>query len=310
VSETIVLAVHSIDLGEGEMNPPGYDLDHTCACFMGMGPSCVSPIQHCDFPDGVDNGASKLVQLIQIGLGAGNFGSSYFSTKADEGHWSLLIQVTGYNGMADDPQVDVAVFPSPGLSGATPKWDGTDTWPVTASSVMNGDITKPVYVSMGAYVSNHVLVAALTTVPLTISGSTMQTITITLSEGVFTGTLSGVGNNWEVTDGILAARWAQEDIFGALSSYRNGMGQPFCTNVPLVYSTAKTAVCNGLDILKDGAGAKSLPCDALSMGIGFKAQSALIGSVITPPPPTPGCPPQFDPANDSCFAKLDGGDGG
>jgi hypothetical protein len=308
-NEGFVLAIRSIDMGEGETDPPGYDLDRTCTCFDDGGPSCVSPVQHCDAPGGVDNGAAALINLITFAVGSGNFGSSYFSSTANQGGWSVLLQVGDYNGMADDPSVTLTLYPSPGLGGATPAWEGSDAWSVSATAVTGGDITKPLYVSPGAYVANHVLVAAIPSVAMTISGGT-QTITITISDGVLTGTLTPVGNDWEISDGILAGRWAEPDIFAAFGSYRDNNGKPICTNLGFIYDEAKMAICNGLDIQVDSAGVTSLPCNALSLGIGFKAQSAVLGSVVKPPTPTPGCPPGTDPADDSCFPQLDGGDGG
>jgi hypothetical protein len=299
ISNTIVVAMHSVDLGEGEVNPPGYDLDAKCTCFEDAGPTCVSVNQHCDAPDGVDSAGAQLINLVSIAVGAGNFGSSYFSTQADQGHWSLLIQISNYNGQPNDPSVDVAIFPSKGLSAVTPKWDGSDAWPIEPTSVVGGDLAKPVYTSGGAYVSGGVLVAAMPSVSLQISGS-INTITIKLSDGVLTGALSQVGQSWRITDGVIAARWFEPDIFAALSSYRDSNGMPLCTDIGFVYSTAKSAICNGLDILKDQGGAKSLPCDSLSMGIGFKADPAMLGVVAAPPIPSPGCPAASDPINDAC----------
>ena len=98
-----------------------------------------------------------------------------------------------------------------------------------------------------------------------------ERITITMTSGVFTGTLDSLGPAWRITDGVIAARWHEPDIFAALSSYGGNGGDPLCTDFPIGYATAKATICNGLDILEDGSGPKSLPCDSLSMGIGFKA---------------------------------------
>jgi hypothetical protein len=299
VASTFVVAIHSIDMGEGEPEPPGYDLDHQCTCVNDAGPTCVPVIPSCDAADGVDNAAAKLINLVSIATGGGMFGSSYFSSTANGGSWSMLIQVSGYNGQADDPAVDVALFASVGTQGVPPKWDGTDAWPVSATSVLGGDVTKPIITSKGAYVSNHVLVAAVPSVPITIAGAHEQ-ITITMSAGVVTGTLQSQGNGWHISDGIIAARWYEPDIFTALSSYRDNNGKPFCTDAPITYNTAKATICNSLDILKDGSGPKSLPCDSLSMGIGFKADPAILGVVLLPPAPAPGCPAPTDPKNDHC----------
>lgn len=296
INNTFVVAIRSIDMGEGQTSPPGYDLDHQCTCFNDAGPTCVPRLPTCDAPDGVDNAAAKLINLITASTGVG---SSYWSTKANEGSWSLLIQISGYNGLPDDPAVDVTIFASPGMGTLTPKWDGTDAWPVSATSVEGGDVTKPLFKSAGAYVANKVLVAATPSVGFTVAG-TNERITINLTGGVITGTLDDPGTGFRISDGIIAARWHEPDIFAALSSYRSNGGDAFCTDSTIAYNTAKATICNSLDILEDGSGPKSLPCDSLSMGIGFKAEPAKLGAVTTPPVPTPGCPMATDPQFDNC----------
>lgn len=298
---TYVLALRSIELGEDSATPPGFDLDGQCTCVNEAGPTCVGAIQHCDAPNGIDNTMSKLMKLVATAAGLGSFGSAYFSAKANEGLWGMLIKIDNYNGLEDDPSVEVAVLVSPGFGmtdAGPPKWNGADTWPVSEASI-DKDAGVPVYQSAGAYVSNNVLVAALPTASLVISGG-METITINVTGGVLTGTLQGAGGLFRLTNGILAGRWREADVFKALSSYRDSNGKPFCTDATLFYNNAKGAVCNSRDILADGTGAKSLPCDSLSLGIGFTAEPAALGEMKVPAAPTPGCPTATDPVNDKC----------
>ncbi len=134
---SIVVAVHTVNLGDmGTI--PGYDLDNTCTCTDDAGPTCAGRSNqqglYCDAPGGVDNQFAKIIQLIELPLGTASFSSSAFSAKANEGMWTLLVQIDGYNGAKDDPAVSVSLFPCPGL-GVTPKWDGTDSW-----AVLNTDV--------------------------------------------------------------------------------------------------------------------------------------------------------------------------
>lgn len=299
-SNEIVLALRSIDMGEGTVVPPGYDLDHVCTCFADAGPSCTSDKPHCDAPGGVDNASAQFFNLVQFAVGASTFSSATISARADQGIWSFLLRIRGYNGKADDPHVEVAFFPSPGLPNQmTPLWNGTDEWPVTSQAVMNGDLEQPAYVADGAYVAGGVLVAAAPSVLLRL-GSEEDTIGVQLTGGVITGTLAKGPSGWALTEGVLAGRWPIGNVFQALGSYRDGDGNPLCTDVGLVYSSVKSAICNGLDILGDPTAAKNQPCDALSIGIGFTAQEGKIGAVDPPAMSTPGCPPETDPTNDSC----------
>lgn len=299
ISKEIVLAVRTLDFGEGSTTPPGYDLDHVCTCTDDAGPTCVSAQQHCDTPGGVDNASAQIFTLIQLATGAQSFGSAVFTKRIEQGLFSLLIRVRGYNGKADDPAVDVAVFPSPAADTTPVVWDGTDQWQVSQSSLLGFNLEKPLYASSGAYVSHGTLVAALPNI-LAVFGATAGSVSLRLTDGVVTGTLTQSATGWTLGNGVLAARWAEPDIFATLSSYRDGSNLPICTDATVAYATAKGAICKGLDILADGSGAASQPCDALSLGFGFTAQQANLGMIVAPPMPSPGCPAATDPANDSC----------
>jgi len=299
----LVFAVHAIDLGDNG-DTPGYDLDNVCTCFEGAGPSCTgaSPqiSTYCDATGGVDNQAAKLFQLIELPLGKGLFGSEFFSDKASEGVWSLLIRVEGYSGEMNDPAVSVSLFPSGGTGGKMPAWDGTDVWAVSAESVGDGGVSTPLFTSNGGYVSGGVLVATLPTTEVILAGGGTETITVRLSAGVLTAQIASVGGVWSLKNGVIAARWAAADVFKALSSYRDNNGNPICTNSGLSYTVVKTTICNDADILVDGTQPKSAPCDALSVGIGFSADPAVLGSLQDAGAVADGCSPATDPANDSC----------
>jgi hypothetical protein len=299
----LVFAVHSIDMGDNG-DTPGYDLDNVCTCFDDAGPSCTgrSPqlSTYCDATGGVDNQAAKLFELIELPLTSALFGSDYFSAKASEGVWSLLIQVVGYNGMPDDPQVQVALFPSSGLGGPTPAWNGDDVWLISGQSVGDGGVSTPLFTSNGGYVAGGVLVATLPTTEVTLAGASSETITVRLSAGVLTAQITQVGGMWALKSGIISARWALADVFKSLSSYRDNNGKPICTDSGYSYSVAKSTICNDADILVDGTQPKSAPCDALSIGLGFTADPAVIGPIADAGAVTDGCPPATDPANDSC----------
>lgn len=299
-SEEIVLALRTIDLGENAVIPPGYDLDHTCTCFADAGPSCVSPKPHCDFNGGIDSASAQFFNLVRFAAGPSAFSSDSFSARANEGRWSFLLRIRGYNGKADDPHVEVALFPSPGVEKTvTLHWDGTDAWPVSAQGVVNDDPEQPTYPAQGAYVAAGTLVIAAPSVLMRLGGDA-DTIGVQFTGAVLTGKLTKESSGWRLSDGILAGRWQIGNIFQAIASYRDGNGQPICTDAALTYTSVKSTICNGLDILADPTGAKNLPCDALSIGIGFGAQQAKMGAIAPPPTPTPGCPPETDPAMDTC----------
>jgi hypothetical protein len=172
---------------------------------------------------------------------------------------------------------------------------------VTPQSVyLDGGALSPSFVSDGAYVAGGMLVATMPTTQITLAGSGPDTITIRFKAGVITAKLVNQGTMWKLQGGVVAARWATNDVFAALSSYRDNNGKPFCTDQPLVWNTIHGSICGDADILVDGTQPKSAPCDALSVGLGFTADPVILGSVSDAGTPTPGCPPATDPLTAKC----------
>jgi hypothetical protein len=296
----IVIAMKTIDLGD-LTGTPGYDLDHVCTCIEDAGPSCVGAslvaTQYCDADGGVDNSAAKLFQLLQTGGVAVD--SLTFSNQIKSGGWTLLVRISGYNGKADDPKVDVDVFPSPGLGGM-PTWDGNDAWPISATSV--GDdagVSVPKYHANGAYVTKNTLVATMPTAEILFRGGTK--LDLKFSAGVITGTLESAGGIWSIKNGTLAARWPIAEVLRSIGSYRDNNDMPFCIDKnALAWAIAKPAICRAADILIDGTQPKSSPCDAISMGIGFSTGPAALGPIVDGGGVSDGCAPSGDPANATC----------
>jgi hypothetical protein len=294
---TIVVAMHNIDLGD-MMTTPGYDLDHTCTCTGDAGPTCVgtgSATSYCDGPGGIDNATGKLLTILATPLG-GTLGSQAFTKKINEGLWSVIIKIEGYNGEKDDPEVVVTMYATPGL-GAAPNWNGNDSWPILDTSFDAN--MMPRYRSTGAYVNDHVLVSAAPSVPLTFAG-TQSTITINVTGLVATGTIAKVNGGYRLVNATLAGRWALSDVFASVSSYRDDNGLPLCTDKMPTYSVLKGLVCADADITVDSMAPKTAPCDALSFGMSFNADPVIFGPIVAAPAPSPGCPMATDPALDSC----------
>jgi hypothetical protein len=142
-----VVAGRTLDFGEQDLsNGPqvGYDLDNRCTC-QGEGPSCKEPEfateDHCDGPAGRDNAVAQLFN--RLGQFDADFTSANYTERANDGEGTLLVRVRDYNGQANDQQVTVAIFPSPGMDkdpcntgSTTPQWDGNDLWAVDRSALV------------------------------------------------------------------------------------------------------------------------------------------------------------------------------
>jgi hypothetical protein len=316
--EDFVVAIRSIDFGEGSKSPPGFDLDGRCTCPAGTatpagccksdGPSCAMAKVTCDGPGGVDNASARLFSLLAGFLD--NFGSSFFSQRAEQGFWTTLLRVRGYNGEADDDQVEVDWYVSEGYRAVdggspAPKWDGTDRWSVSDDSVVvpeagPPDADHPRWFDAKAYVSNHVLVASLPSSVCRLAGGT-SAIDVRVTAGFIVATIApadDAGSGWALRDGTIAFRWAMSDVFYAISTYRDDAGKPLCTDGTF-YKLGRDQLCGAQDITVAPSG-PTTPCDAVSAGIAFQAYPAQLGPFYTPAAPSPGCPAATNPANDVC----------
>lgn len=298
-----VAALRAIDLGDQSPDGSlGLDLDDRCTC-LGDGPSCPAPDfakeDHCDGPGGVDNGLAKVFQFLSALVG-GTFDSINLSAQAERGEWSQLFRVRDYNGLQNDDQIEVAMYTSPGLvaDGALAVWDGSDAYRIAASSVVpGGTALEPAFVDVKGYVSGGVLVASLPKSAITLTVGESE-VGMDITAGLITAQIVPVGGSFGLRKGIIAGRWRNSDVFTMLSALRDGSGSPICQG-QLLYNTLKGKICGNTDIRSE-LGSPTDPCDAVSMGIGFEADPAQLGTVEEPPTPLPGCPDATDPIHDAC----------
>jgi hypothetical protein len=332
-------AVRTIDLGEGgdKTNPVGLNLDKFCTC-LGEGPSCKDPPfatkeDHCDDKGGVDNAASRLFAALGLALPVDKFGSAFYSNKAEEGFWTLLLRVTGYNGELDDPRVTVAIYGPAGLQASSksgmgstdggggagasdpcqtdpdagpivetiPCWNGHDVWRVGETSVgPSKSVDEPLYFDENAYVSKGTLVASVTETTLSLGGATSY-LGIKLTAGTIVGAIQAPqvdGLGFRIVNGTLAARWKTADIFQTLSTFSSD-GENLCKDDEPVYSLFKERVCGFVDISSTLGGA-TLVCDSISFGMRFSTFPVKLGDIGPVLGKTTTCPAEFDPANDKC----------
>jgi hypothetical protein len=308
--QTFLTALHTLDLGlqiDGGAPPLyGYDLDHVYTCCMGAPASCTPPIvgsQHCDEDGGRDNAGGQLLANFAL-LAPTVFNADAISQRLQKGTYSILIQIQHYNGQLNDTQVTAALYASSGIDAggdaAAPlaTWNGTDVWTVDDSFVLNGDAspTLPTHFDVHAYVTGGVLVMQVN-FPLSLGSSSTSNLTLDLTGGVLAARIVPVGDGtYRLQDGQLAGRWSASSILAALPSL-TFLGQPVCPGSS-TYTGIKQQICQAADITADpGSDNKGTTCDALSVALGFTADPALMGSVVTagsfpslcgdgaPPPP-------------------------
>lgn len=306
----LIFAVNSIDfdVDAGGKDLVGYDLDDVCTC-PGQ-PSCKNAKPTCDDSHGRDNGGGALFASFSSLSDA--FKADAVNLRFQDGTMSLLVRVRNYNGTANDPQVETAVFLSNGTEGSEdggtptkPNFDGNDVWTVEPKSLLGGIappyIPDPDNVDTSSYVVSGKLVASISRALISFAAAPggASSLTAELSGVLVTGDLGSDGKGgFSLSNLLLAGRWPTRRFLTALATVRNPIGNEFLCGDSGVYASVKGLMCANRDItaLPQGDNTNA-PCDALSFAVRLTATPAKLGSVYAGPTPLQPCGPQW---NDEC----------
>ncbi len=281
----LVFALHTIDFGEdlALADRPGLDLDGACTCeetsskHCELPPYAASPTPPCDAANGIDNATADLIKFIKMNAGAG---TPQFNAAIMTGNWSILIRVFDYDGSPNDSKVSVALYMTPGIAPAAPKWDGTDAWPVRPESLSgSGTGSDAILLDKNAYVVDSKIVSVISG-EIELNGA----LKVKIGSGYSVATISKSGTTWRLTDGLIAGSWNTRDALAGIGNLLFG-GVQVC-NSPF-YAGAHSAICSRVDI----ASAPALPCDSLSFGMKYTADEAKLGTVAPPEMMLPACKP-------------------
>lgn len=275
----IVEAVTGLDLGfDAGTSAFSLDLDHTCTC---PGPeSCrTTAATHCDDSQGRDNSGGAL--FLKFSKLSNTFNSDKLNSALTNGKSGLLLRLRHYNGLANDTSVEFALFTSNGTvlpdggSGPAPLHDGNDHWSASPASLLGGSGPPFIanYIDINAYVNNGVLVANADFPIRLISNANP----FTLHGGVLTAVLVPQAKSFALKQGRLTGRWSARDLLTTLQIEKD----PFSTTSYLcgndvTYQDIKTQICKATDISSNVLPDPQAPCDALSLGLGFEAEPALM----------------------------------
>jgi hypothetical protein len=295
----IIFAIRTADFGLQLSDPVGFDLDQVCTC---PGPSsCVVPStatdgEACDHPNGRDNATGPLIE--KLGSVEKYLGQDELNADIDAGHFSFLVLIRNYNGQANDSNVMLEFFNSPGLESdaAPPSWDGNDYWTVYSDNVLagNDDATYvSTFIDYNAYVTHYTLVGQLPqNLVLRITpdtGGNMNYIELPTPSSVFSIDLN------ELT-GMFAARVPTSQFLFNIRVLQDDNNGQFLCGTDLIFAGARLLVCPAQDIMAlpkyDRTGAR---CDALSAAIAFTGVAAHLGSRASPVQVEASCPPGWNP---------------
>jgi hypothetical protein len=278
----------------------GYDLDgrvttmdSSGVCTLQLGANRSTQV---DGVGGIDNAwGSQLVAPFQTFLVEPS--PSIDATQIiDSGEWTLLLQVTG---LSDDSNqtargLSAQVFVGARTAGP-PAFDSTTDWPLRPSSVADasrvpfGAVVQfsDVYVMDGTFVARTS--AAPLSIPLVLQSHNTNhpgetTLPLEIHDAVIT------------FDHVAPATAAHGTIAGVLdpasfvSAVRALVGRVSPSLCGDVFAGIAAEMLDAEDILEDGTNAPDVPCDGISIGLGFTAQLVANPTTIGADPP-----PAIDP---------------
>lgn len=289
------LAIHKLLIGDTTPNGQpsstawkgyGFNLDgkvsdaaslDLCKPAAGAKPSAVYP----DGDGGIDNNWGKMLMPIFTSL------SMDFSTQVNDsiakGDFSVLVRINGIAPGATGP------YKSEAFTGATlgkaPAWSGSDVWQVRSDSLDNGDITMPrasfpssqvSLDAMGQRVWQSIDVGEITLV-LQLSGFPM---TVPIHNARMWMVLSS--DNQHAASGMIGGLIDTEALIAEMAKVAGSFDPALCPPSSTFDSIAQQ-FRQASDILLDGSQDPTKTCNAISIGLGFEADAALLGGVFDPP---------------------------
>ncbi len=283
----------------------GYDLDGikstlktTNHCKLQEGANAANV--KTDGNGGIDNsfGANILPIIINLAADA--------STKINEniasGAFTIILKIDGIGGGTNYIDLPASLYAGAQLSDAdgnplTPKWDGTDKWPVycelmaqcldTGTPQMDAGNTSKVqfaksYVAGGTWVSGS---KGNVNLSLSVQG---YSLSLTIHEAQLTAQLDAGNPPTSATHGIIAGILDTEELINSLQSVAGNISTSFCAGSSTFDSIAQQ-IRAASDIMNDGTQDSTKTCNGISIGLGFDMKAVQLGKVNdkTPPGPDP-----------------------
>lgn len=314
-------------LDSGAPPPLGFNQDHLCSCPERQ--ACTPPDagsavrqQICDGDGGTDNGLAGF--FTSLALLIPEFRTDFAGERIREGRFTVIADLSSWNGTPNDPQVRLRIVMSSGMdreaSGGRrkPLYDGTDVWSADPGSILQGTtkIGQDCRVPTGdlptcipsisdprAFVRDGRLYArpfnTENILPLVLLSSVGR-IGIDLANATFVADLTTGEDGRPRMSGEIAGRWAASSIFNAVGNIENpfpladGGPSALCESAgdpQGLYGTMKVGVCAGLDLAADqrNDSRPSMECAAVSAALSFTASPATLGHIVDNAPNITNC---------------------
>ena len=174
----------------------------------------------------------------------------------------------------------------------SPKWDGTDEWPVFCElldqCLASGTPVPPAnkskvqfansYVAGGTWVSGAKGTGTIK-VALAVAGYNLD---LTVHNAVISAKLGSGTPPTTATDGIMAGILSTSEVTSTLESMAGKLNSSFCDSESL--ESFKAQIIGASDIMADGTQDPTKNCDGISIGLGFTLQAVKLGKAMDQQP--------------------------
>ncbi|HEY5242676.1 MAG TPA: hypothetical protein VIJ22_14450 [Polyangiaceae bacterium] len=298
-SEVSVFAIRTLYLGDtdrtGVASPNawkafGFDIDgkattrqSTDVCQLQVG---ASNLTQEDGQDGIDNAFGISLMPLLITTFGPDF-SSQVNASLSAGLMTNLIVVHGLGtATTASPLTAELVVAAP--LGGMPTWSTADVWPVDSSSLRDLDAGSPLLMFPQSYVVGGVLVAeppaGAGELALGIAGGAPLVLPIRHVQIAMTLSPDGMTATAGTISGILPT----DRLVALAQNVAGTVGTTLCSGS--AFLTLAQWIEQSEESLLDGTQDPSLPCDGISIGLGFEAVRVQRGPVAVVPPFGDACP--------------------
>jgi hypothetical protein len=315
----------------------GLDLDGVCTCdprpfTFGDGGAACQPraggVVACDLDGGADNQGGLLFRqydaLLDINAAAG------IDDEIRAGRQTLLVTLVGYNGRANDREVDVGLMLSQGIAAEPPqtpgcastfdassgRWSatfcGSDPWTIVKTSAL-GTNHPPVPIRTGrGWVNDYELVVSIGggDVPVPFGS-----LVVDVAQASLTGKLVPLGEDlaprdpsvppkpteqrlYRLDGALVVGRLPASELLAVVGTFTepgSGGARRICED-QAYFDPIKGEICKQLDIARTSERDldQSVACDAISFAAAFDAFPALDGDYVDPKESPNVCRPAPD----------------